>query len=53
MLMTFSACSKQSEEADKFQHFLNTRQKNAKFTIEKEQDQKLPFQYLLVTKQML
>ena len=32
-----------SEQADKFLDFLNTRHKNIKFTIEKEQDQKFLF----------
>ena len=34
---------KTSEQKDKFLDFLNTRNKNYKFTIEKEQDQKLPY----------
>ena len=41
---------KTSEQADKFLYFLNTRYKNIKFTIEKEQDQKLPFLDVLITK---
>ena len=39
-----------SKQADKFLDFLNTRHKNIKFTIEKEQDQKLPFLDALITK---
>ena len=41
---------KTSEQADKFLYFLNTRYKNIKFTFEKEQDQKLPFLDVLITK---
>ena len=41
---------KTSEQADKFLNFLNTRHKNIKFTIEKEQDQKLPFLEVFITK---
>ena len=40
---------KTSEQADKFLDFSNTRH-NIKFTIEKEQDQKLPFLDVLITK---
>ena len=39
---------KTSEQADKFLDFLTTRHKNIKFTIEKEQDQKLPFLDVLI-----
>ena len=41
---------KTSEQADKFLDFLSTRHKNIKFTIEKEQDQKLPFLDVLIDK---
>ena len=41
---------KTSEQADKFLDFLNIRHKNIRFTIGKEQDQKLPFFYVLITK---
>ena len=34
---------KTSEDADKFLFFLNIMNKDIKFTIEKEKDQKLPF----------
>ena len=41
---------KASEQADRFLYFLKARHKNIEFTIEKEQDQKLPFLDVLVTK---
>ena len=41
---------KKSEQADKFLDFLNYRHKNVKFTIEKEQDQKLPFLDVIIIK---
>ena len=41
---------KTSEQVDKFLDFFNTRHKNIKFTIEKEQDQKLPFLDVFITK---
>ena len=41
---------KTSEQEDKFFDFLDTRHKNIKSTIEKEQDQKLPFLDVLITK---
>ena len=44
---------KTSEQAGKFLDFLDTRHKNIKFTIEKEQDQKLLFLDVLVTKTMI
>ena len=43
-------CIFKTEEVDKFLDFLNNKHKNIKFTIEKEQDQKLPFLDVLITK---
>ena len=50
MFMIFLSMFKTSEQADKFLDFLNSRHKNIKFTIKKEQDQKLPFLNVLITK---
>ena len=41
---------KTPEHADKFLDFLNTRDKNIRYTIEKEQDQKSQFSDILITK---
>ena len=43
-------CIFKTEQVDKFLDFLNNKHKNIKFTIEKEQDQKLPFLDVLITK---
>ena len=43
-------CIFKKEQVDKFLDFLNNKHKNIKFTIEKEQDQKLPFLDALITK---
>ena len=48
--MIFFSIFKTSEEADKFLDFLNTRHKNIRFAIEKQQDQKVPFLDVLITK---